>query len=176
MKTYPIIILLVFGLLGCQSQDNKASGKGLETLAISTNTKIVAGKTTKGMEVQKPASTNDIFQVSGNCAILLQLTDAESDSIEQNAAQSNEENGDDINSSAIEMNELLEKLGIKTQSVNKRYFSYINPANSDTIFLDTRKTADYTFGSFIFFRDSKQPEIFESITLNEEIIRSFFGK
>ncbi|MFZ4549372.1 MAG: hypothetical protein ACOYN4_18140 [Bacteroidales bacterium] len=176
MKTFPIIILLVFGLLGCQSQDNKVSGKGPESQTVSSNTKIAEGKTTKYMEVQRPPSANDIFQVSGNCAILLQLANAESDSIKQTAGQNNGENGDDINSSTLEINELLQKLGIKTKSVNRRYLNYVNPANSETVFLDTRKTADYTFGSFIFFSDTKQPEIFESTTLNEAIIKNYFGK
>ncbi len=174
MKTYFISILLVCGLLSCQSQDSKTTGKVLESQTISNKTELLEGKTTKDMEIKRLPATKDIFQVSGDCAVLLQLTDFESDSI--TSGQDYVENGDDINSSTLEITDLLEKLGIKTQSVNRRYFSYFSSEKSDTIFLDTRKTADYTFGSFILFSQTKQPRIFESTTLNEEIIKNYFNK
>jgi len=176
MKAYFISILFVCGLLSCQSQDSNTTGKILETQTISDKTVLLEGKTTKDMEINRLPATKDIFQVSGDCAILLQLTDLESDSIEKSSGQDYGENGDEINFSTLEITDLLEKLGIKTLSVNIRHFSYFNSEKSDTIFLDTRKTADYTFGSFILFSKTKQPRIFESTTLNEEIITNYFNK
>jgi len=176
MKKYAILVILLCGLLSCQPQNSETNGKAPEKLTISDKKEMAEGKTTKDMEISRLSSAKDVFQVPGDCAILMQLTDLESDSIEQASGQDNGEYADDLNSSTLEMTDLLEKLGIKTLTVNKRYISYVNPETSEPVFLDTRKTADYTFGSFIFFSKTKQPGIFESTILSEEIIKKYFNK
>ena len=174
IKTYFFSFLLVCGLISCHSQDGKTSGKLPGSQTTSGKTVLFEEKTTKDMEIERLPATKDIFEVPGDCAVLLQLTDFESDSI--SSGQENGENADDINSSTLEITELLEKLGIKTQSISSRYFSYFSAEKSDTIFLDTRKTADYTYGSFILFHKTKQPRVFESTTLHEEIIQNYFNQ
>jgi hypothetical protein len=46
----------------------------------------------------------------------------------------------------------------------------------DTVYLNTRKTDDFMNGGYILFNKKKEPIIVYSDTIEESLLKDFFGK
>jgi len=161
MKNLHFLILVFLPILSCNGQrpNNQSTENPL-----------------KEFKTKSHAPENQIFKIKETCAVLIQMSDHEADSIDKANANGSSEVADDENSASMAAYNMLKSLKIKTLNSDKRYLSYPLTNTSDTLYLDTRIKGKSLIGHYIFFKMNKQPIISSSELITEKLISDFFLK
>lgn len=162
--------MILAGLVSCKSNRNESMAADKSDLIESKTNN--SSTTLKDYVVKTIGTSNDLYDVTKNCALLLQLPDEISDSLSN--SEEFDELSDDENSASMNAYELLQKASIKTEETPKRFIRYIN--NGDTLIIDTQKKKDKLFGYYIFFNDNKEPKLFDCGMIDEQVISQYFKK
>jgi len=161
MKILSLLVLTVMIVFSCTGQTKNTQNDKIKLADFIIKTEV---------------SDNETYTVSGSCALLIQQSDQEADSLESEGGDEYAEYTDDENSASLSAFEMLERLNIKTLNTDKRYIKFTLINQSDPVIIDTRKKEKNLIGYYIFFKANKQPIISESVIISEDLINEFFIK
>ncbi len=165
-----LFLMILAGLISCKNNrnDSKTSDKSslIELKSDDSSNPI------KDYFVKSIGTSNDFYEVTKNCALLLQQPDEMNDSLSN--VEGFNELSDDENSASMNAYELLQEASIQAYETPKRFIRYIS--NGDTLIIDTQKKNDKLFGYYIFFNDKKSPLLLDCGLIDKLVINEYFKK
>jgi len=175
-----IFIITAFALLSCSKTTDKNSSTTSDTLkltakdSVSNATAIDYDSYLKVESYVVPDQTDTFtcYMIDHDCAVIVNPTDKQIDEMIKVDGEDNFATiADDFSyyqSMAIQM---IDSVGVKTESFEKQYVKFIGEKKSWT--LDVRKE-NMPAWNVIFFRRDKDPEIISAIDLTTNHVRDYF--
>ena len=123
--------------------------------------------------IHKTVDSSQLFKVTGDVAVFLQLSEQELDSMKLEDEEDFETTTDDMGYFSSDAVLILRKYGIPDLRTTRHYVSY--QQGTDTFLINARKDDIAGWYLLLFCKENK-PLLVQTIDLSEEIVKNYFNK
>jgi hypothetical protein len=175
-----IFTITAFALLSCSKTTDKNSNAASDSLkltikdSVSNATAIDYDSYLKveSYVVPDQTDTSTCYVIDHDCAVIVNPTDKQIDEmIKLNGEDDFATIADDFSYYQSMAMQMIDSVGIKSESFEKQYVKFIGEKKSWT--LDVRKQ-NMPAWNIIFFKKNKDPEIISAIDLTSNHVRDYF--